>query len=99
MSKSSKLRIVLVSAYYSEGMGYSENCLSKALASLGHDVHLVTSTFNVYGNLPQYDEIYREFLGPRQMEPGSRSVDGYRVHRLESKVVAGYVWIRGLTNK
>jgi glycosyltransferase involved in cell wall biosynthesis len=80
-------------------MGYSENCLPKALASLGHDVHLVTSTFNVYGNLPQYDEIYREFLGPRQIEPGSSTVDGYQVHRLESHIVRGYVWFKGLTRK
>ena len=99
MSKSGKLRIVVVSAYYSEGMGYSENCLSKELASLGHEVHLVTSTFNVYANLPQYDEIYREFLGPRQMVPGSRTVDGYQVHRLESDIVSGYVRIKGLSGK
>jgi len=57
-----KLKIVIVSAFYSEGMGYSENCLSKALAKLGHDVHVVTSTYNVYGSEPLYSGTYREFL-------------------------------------
>ena len=59
-----KLKIAIVSGFYSEGMGYSENCLSKALAKLGHDVHVVTSTYNVYGSEPLYDADYREFLGP-----------------------------------
>ena len=99
MLNSKRMKIVVVSAYYSEGMGYSENCLSRALAALGHEVHLITSTFNVYGNLPSYDETYREFLGPRQLEPGSRIVDGYQVHRLESDLVSGFVRIKGLSDK
>jgi glycosyltransferase involved in cell wall biosynthesis len=100
MSQHVKLRIAIVSAFYSEGMGYSENCLSKALASLGHEVHVVTSTFNVYGNEPEYDKTYREFLGPRQLAPGTTSVDGYHVHRLKSGLVAGfYVTIDGLVKK
>src|SRR5436190_1427792 len=62
-----KLKIAVVSAFYSEGMGYTENCLSKALASLGHEIHLVTSTFNVYGNEPLDDQTYRGFPGPRHV--------------------------------
>jgi glycosyltransferase involved in cell wall biosynthesis len=94
---SRRLRIVIVSAFYSEGMGYSENCLSRALAKKGHDVHLVTSTFNVYGNEAElYDKTYAGFLGPRQAEPGTRVVDGYTVHRLDSDLLGGYVNIKGL---
>jgi glycosyltransferase involved in cell wall biosynthesis len=100
MSKTPKLKIAIVSAFYSEGMGYSENCLSKALAQLGHDVHVVTSTFNVYGNdAALYDETYHEFLGPRQVTPGSRLVDGYTVHRLDANLFSGYVYIKGLMSK
>ena len=65
MSQPPPLRIAVVSAFYSEGMGYTENCLPRALAGRGHEVHVVASTFNVYGNDPLYDETYREFLGPR----------------------------------
>ena len=99
MPEKPKLRIVIVSAYYSEGMGYSENCLPKVLASFGHDVHVITSTFNVYGNLPDYDKTYREFLGPSQLPTGSKMIDGYHVHRLETGLLSGYVTINGMIAK
>jgi len=93
------MRVAIVSAFYSEGMGYSENCLSKALAKLGHDVHVVTSTYNVYGNEPLYDATYREFLGPPVTSPGRWRIDGYTVHRLDSSLYHGYVNIHGLNRK
>ena len=77
-------------------MGYSQNCLSRALAKLGHDVHVVTSTYNMYGNEPMYDATYREFLGPPQTRAGMRVIDGYTVHRLEATLVSTYVSISGL---
>jgi glycosyltransferase involved in cell wall biosynthesis len=80
-------------------MGYSENCLSKALARLGHEVHVLTSIYNVYGSEPLYDATYREFLGPATTAPGSQRVDGYAVHRLATSLVSGYVNIRGLRSK
>lgn len=97
--RSRSLRIVVVSAFYSEGMGYTENCLPKVLAALGHEVHLITSTFNVYGTEPLYDDTYSEFLGPREVLPGSTMVDGYHVHRLASTSVSGYVRIKGLSKR
>src|SRR5438128_4969712 len=96
MSNAPKLKIVVVSAFYSDGMGYSENCLPRALAALGHDVHLIASTFNVYGNEPMYDETYRDFLGPRQVAAGSTRADGYQVHRVPASLVSGYVHMKGL---
>ncbi len=99
MSTAPTLRIAIVSPFYSEGMGYTENCLPRALARRGHEVHVVASTFNVYGNESLYDETYREFLGPRQLAPGSQSVDGYRLHRLGARLVSGYVTMKGLLAK
>ena len=93
---SKKLRIAVVSTFYSPGMGYSENCLPRSLAALGHDVHLVTTTYNVYGNEPGYDATYREFLGPPIVEPGTFDVDGYRVHRLPTALTFGYPRLLGL---
>lgn len=98
MATDTRLKIVIVSAFYSKGMGYSENCLSRALAHLGHEVHVVTSTFNVYANEPLYEQTYREFLGPGQTAPGTQTVDGYTVHRLESSLRFGYVRIKGLAS-
>jgi len=99
MANGQKLKIAIVSAFYSDGMGYSENCLSRALAKLGHEVHVVTSTFNVYGNEALYDATYREFLGPPQVAPGLHTVDGCQVHRLPTSLFSGYIRIKGLAGK
>jgi glycosyltransferase involved in cell wall biosynthesis len=74
-------------------MGYTENCLPKALASLGHDVHLITSNLNVYGNEAGYQRTYQEFLGAADQGVGTKYVDGYVVHRLQSRTLAGYVYL------
>lgn len=76
------MKIVIVTGWFSEQMGYSESCLAKALADNGQKVNVVTSTANVYCDEPYYDEIYKPFLGPRYLEPRKYKVDGYNVHRL-----------------
>jgi glycosyltransferase involved in cell wall biosynthesis len=93
------MKIVIVSAFYSEGMGYSENCLPKALAALGHDVHVITSNFNVYGTMPDYNKTYKSFLGNADQGIGEFEVDGYTVHRLPAKLLSSYVYIKGLYGK
>ena len=93
------MRIAVVSTFYSEGMGYTENCLPRVLAALGHDVHLITTVFNVYGNEADYASTYQEFLGPPRGNPGTTSVDGYQVHRLDATVTGGYIVSRGLFAK
>ncbi|MBK7250109.1 MAG: glycosyltransferase family 4 protein [Gammaproteobacteria bacterium] len=90
------MRIVVVSAFYSEGMGYTENCLPKALAALGNEVHLITSNLNVYGTSPDYEATYASFLGAADQGEGIFECDGYTVHRLTSAIVRGYVHIRRL---
>ena len=57
------MKIVILSSWFSERMGYIENCLPKALALLGHEVHVVSSTAQVYFNSPDYKEVYEPFLG------------------------------------
>jgi len=77
-------------------MGYTENCLPRALAARGHEVHVITSTFNVYGNQADYAKTYQAFLGPNVVTAGTTSVDGYQVHRLNARVVGAYVMSAGL---
>ena len=93
------MKIAVVSIFYSEGMGYSENCLPRALAALGHEVHLITTIFNVYGNEADYVKTYQEFLGPPRVSPGTATVDGYQVHRLDAMVKGGYIVSPGLLRK
>lgn len=77
-----RMRIVFSSDWYSEGMGYAENVLPAALARRGHEVFLVTSTMQIYGDHEFYAETYERFLGPPRVEPGSKVVGGVKVLRL-----------------
>jgi glycosyltransferase involved in cell wall biosynthesis len=77
-------------------MGYSENCLPKALAALGHDVYVLTSVWNVYGTQSDYQSNYLSFLGPANQGEKEFQVDGYNVIRLPSQTIAGYVNLSGL---
>ncbi len=90
------MKIAFVSNYFSEGMGYTENMLPKALAHLGHDVHVVTSNLQVYGNQPDYQRSYEAFLGPAICAPGQASIDGFTVHRIPFYSVGNYVGLRRL---
>jgi glycosyltransferase involved in cell wall biosynthesis len=92
------MKIVLVSLWYSENMGYSENILPKALAHLGHEVHLVTSTAQVYYNSKFYDQTYGLYLGPSVVPEGSKKIDGYTLHRLPFESRRG-IKIVGLIEK
>jgi glycosyltransferase involved in cell wall biosynthesis len=73
-------------------MGYVENCLPKALASLGHEVHLVTSNAQTYYNAPFYKETYEPFIGPPLVETGTKQHDGYTLHRLQMGNGAHPLW-------
>jgi glycosyltransferase involved in cell wall biosynthesis len=94
------MKIVVISRWYSEKMGYIENCLPRALAELGHEVHVVTSTAQVYFNHPFYEKSYQNYLGDRIQPVGSSDTEGgVRLHRLPFWSAAGHIWLRGLTKK
>jgi glycosyltransferase involved in cell wall biosynthesis len=76
------MRIVFSSDVFSEQMGYHENVIPSTLASMGHEIYLVTSTMQAYGDHEFYDEVYGKFLGPRIVTPGRTEVDGVTVIRL-----------------
>ena len=78
--------IVLITDWFSEKMGYSENCLAEALGAEGHEVHLITSTANVYCDSPDYNEIYEPFLGPAYVSPGIKDMGNYTLHRLQIRI-------------
>jgi glycosyltransferase involved in cell wall biosynthesis len=77
------MKIVFISSWFSEGMGYSENMFPKALSKQGVEVHMVTSTAQIYYYLPTYDQVYKPYLGPKMVSPGQKELDGYTLHRLE----------------
>lgn len=76
------MKIIFLTSMYSENMGYSENFLPKAVARMGHEVHVISSTAQVYFNSPTYKKTYEPFLGPNIVKPGTKQIDGYTLHRL-----------------
>jgi glycosyltransferase involved in cell wall biosynthesis len=93
------MKIAIISDWFSEKMGYAENCLPKALASLGHEVHLITSNCQTYFNSPIYKETYEPFIGPGIVACESRELDGYILHRLPYGQWRGRLRIQGLRDK
>ena len=81
------MKIVVISCWFSENMGYAENFLPRALAKLGNDVHVVTSTAQVYYNSPNYDKTYKEHLGSAIVSEGVKKIDGFTLHRLPFREV------------
>jgi glycosyltransferase involved in cell wall biosynthesis len=76
------MKIAIVNHWHTEGMGYSDNLLPKALAKLGHEVHVVVGNANYYYYEPRYKEVYEPVLGPAIVGCGVKEVDGYTLHRL-----------------
>lgn len=94
-----RLKIAFITEMYSERMGYSENFLPKAVARLGHEVHVIASTAQVYFNSPSYKKTYEPFLGPNITSPGVKEIDGYTLHRLPLKrrvILQNVIRMKGL---
>lgn len=92
------MKIVFITDMYSENMGYVENFLPKAMAKLGHEVHVIASTAQVYFNSPDYKKTYEPFIGPNIVEPVTKQIDGYTLYRLPLKpaIRKNIVRIKGL---
>jgi glycosyltransferase involved in cell wall biosynthesis len=92
------MKIVFVTNWYSENMGYSENILPKAMAHLGHEVHVISSTAQVYYSGKFYSQTYQPFLGPPIVGSGSKNIGNHVLHRLPFRDSYGIV-IEGLAQK
>jgi glycosyltransferase involved in cell wall biosynthesis len=90
------MRIVVVSDWFAERMGYAENFLPKALASLGAEVHVIASNVQPYFNSPLYSQTYEPFIGPAIVDCGVKELDGYTLHRLPHAFWRGKLRISGL---
>jgi len=93
------MRIAIIADWFAEKMGYAENCLPKAIAALGHEVHLITSNVQPYFNSKNYRETYESFIGPGIVACESRELDGYTLHRLPHSQYRRILRIRGLRQK
>ena len=77
-------------------MGYIENCLPHAMATLGHDVHVITSTAQVYYNAPFYNTVYKEYLGEPVLGPGIYKSKDVTIHRLPFLHIREHMILKGM---
>jgi glycosyltransferase involved in cell wall biosynthesis len=87
-----------LSEHFTKTMGYIENKLPHVFATLGHEVHVVTSNLQVYHRLPEYGSTYEKFQGPALQPCGVEPWDEYTLHRLPHQMLAGYVRLVGLAS-
>lgn len=90
------MKIVFVSSWFSDKMGYIENCLPPALAKQGHEVHLLTSQAQVYFNEPHFKNSYGKYLGEPIVAAGTYDYRGVTVHRLPFFHYKNRIVLRGL---
>jgi len=91
------MKIVIISDWFSENMGYIENCLPKALVDMGHEVHVVTTQAQVYYNSPFYNKTYFSLLGDPVLPVSSKLThDGFHLHRLGLGTFYQRIYLRGL---
>jgi Glycosyltransferase len=91
-----KLRIAIVSPWFAEKSTYIESSLPRALARLGHEVHLITTGLQPNYDAPDYDRDYAPAFGAAIQPLCVETIDGVIVHRLPHRMIAGYVAINGL---
>src|SRR5256885_14281753 len=92
------MRLVLLAGTYCKGMGYLENMLPKYLARIGIETHVVAMDLPPYYWLRDFSETYGDFVS--QSRPGTvEDQDGYTLHIVGHKKIAGYARMVGLREK
>ena len=93
------MKIVFVFNGFTETTGYTSNCLPKAMAKLGHEVHVIAPNVQVYFNHPNYKETFQDFYGDPIVETGTKELNGFQLHRLAHKTYKTEVYMKGLFKK
>jgi glycosyltransferase involved in cell wall biosynthesis len=93
------MKIVILTSWFSENMGYIENCLSKSMAKSNHEIHVVSTTAQVYYDHPDYETIYKSFLGNNIQKECVRKIDGYTLHRIPLFTISKKICFKHLGKK
>jgi glycosyltransferase involved in cell wall biosynthesis len=92
------MRLVLLAPTFSRNMGYLENILPRYLARAGIETHVVAMDLPPYHWMPESKETYADFSGENQAGT-IEDREGFTVHILGHKRVAGYMRMVGLREK
>ena len=90
------MKIAFVTQFFSKGMGYTENMLPKYLSILGHEVLVLSSDLQVYGNSPEYVSNYQIYLGNACCNLGDEMQEGFLLRRLKHYSINSYIGLVGL---
>lgn len=93
------MKIVILSETFSDNMGYIGNMLPRYLARLGAEVHMITLDLPSYYQLKDFKETYHEFIGMGLKAGSVKEHDGYYLHVLAHRRLAGYMCMPGLSKK
>jgi glycosyltransferase involved in cell wall biosynthesis len=92
------MRLALLAGTYCKGMGYLENMLPKYLARIGVETHLVAMDLPPYYWLRDFPDTYGNFVS--QSQSGTvENHEGYTLHIVGHKKIAGYARMVGLREK
>ncbi len=92
------MRVVLLASAFCRKMGYLENMLPRYLARAGIETHVVAMDLPPYYWMPESQETYGDFSG--QNQAGTiEDLEGYTLHILGHKKIAGYMRMVGLREK
>lgn len=94
------MRVALLSYWFPRGMGYIVNMLPRYLARQGIEVHYVTMDMPHYFFSNSQQASYANFEQLTTMAPGEEeSFEGFRLHCVRHRQVAGHPRFIGLTEK
>lgn len=92
------MRVTLLSRTFAKEMGYLENMLPKYLARAGVDMHVVAMDLPPYYWLPEFQQTYAHLA--ERYQPGTvERLDGYTLHIVGHRKIAGHMRMRGLAEK
>lgn len=92
------MRVLHIVDYLMPNMGYQEFLLPRWNFKQGHEVYILTS--NKYYPVPNYDETWKKFLGPRTTKKGKFKIEGINVVKNEIFFeLASRPWIKKLENQ
>jgi len=94
------MRVALLCETFSKKMGYLQRSLSKHLAMLGVDMHVVTMDLFPYHQTSDFSTTYGDFNREGELAPGSvEQFEGYTLHVLPHRKTLGHMRMSGLEEK
>ncbi len=94
------MRVALLSYWFPRGMGYIVNMLPRYLARQGVEVHYLTMDMPHYFFNNSQESTYANFEHLTTMSPGQEeSYEGFRLHCVKHRQVAGHPRFIGLREK